>query len=635
MKFWYMKEVMIRKFSCPNNLPQTFVQPEQEHITPTNLSVSERADNFSSQIELDRQHMSNNQDSVVSSSEQSDVNRNSCINTDFKTSSEAVSAALQGFDMSAESIARCQSLDSDLRPFIDFLHNGTLPKSQKRARSVLLQQSDYALVNGVLFHSRIAKSKRTKSLAHYQLALPKSLIPTVLKLYHDSALGAHGGIHDTIDKIQEHYYILQLATIVSDYVKSCPECQRTKVTRVQTKNAITAHPTLSCPFSVWQIDLYGPIPVTSRGYSYSFTAVDMFSKFLYAKPLLNKDAMSVSEVLFDMFTTFGVCDTLISDQGSEFTARVTKELCSLLQIPQPFSMSFVHHTLGACERTHRTLASRLTPYMNKQSTNWDQYLPAVVFAMNIAVNASTGYSPFEVIFGERPKFPLSRHSTELRSVPGSIIDYLKQKIAQINIIQQLVKTNVERSQQVMLDRANENSAMLKLSEADYVLLTRETTGPARKLHDLFDGPYIVKSVPSPHTVVLHDPENKRKFPRPLHLDRLKVAYVRQPTPSNYFNIVTHAPEVMFTSTGTQAIFPDMHVYAQDTEIDSVGHSELSSCNDKSNAEMHVDISLSQSQTPPTPVKSNEIQTRSQTPILGKSIEIETHSKFPSQPRDSD
>ena len=40
----------------------------------------------------------------------------------------------------------------------------------------------------------------------------------------------------------------------------------------------------------------------------------------------------------------------------------------------------------------------------------------------------------------------------------------------------------------MLDRANENSAVLKLSEGDYVYLTKETTGPAQKLHDLYDGP---------------------------------------------------------------------------------------------------------------------------------------------------
>ena len=109
--------------------------------------------------------------------------------------------------------------------------------------------------------------------------------------------------------------------------------------------------------------------MTTRVYSYIFTAVDMFLKFLYTKPLHKKNAMSVSEVLFDIFATFGVCDTLISDQGSKFAARVTRELCSLLQIPQQFSLSFVHHTLGACERTHRTLATRLTPYMNKRGTN--------------------------------------------------------------------------------------------------------------------------------------------------------------------------------------------------------------------------------------------------------------------------
>ena len=110
----------------------------------------------------------------------------------------------------------------------------------------------------------------------------------------------------------------------------------------------------------------------------------------------------------------------------------------------------------------------------------------------------------------------------------------------------------------MLDRANENSAVLKLSEGDYVYLTKETTGPAQKLHDLCDGPYVVKSVPSPHTVVLHDPENKRKFPRPLHLNRMKVAYVRQPTLSNYFSVVTRAPEVVFSSTGTQTFNQDIY-----------------------------------------------------------------------------
>jgi IS30 family transposase len=36
-------------------------------------------------------------------------------------------------------------------------------------------------------------------------------------------------------------------------------------------------------------------------------------------PLRNKDAATICEALYHMFTTYGVCQTLISDRGSEFT----------------------------------------------------------------------------------------------------------------------------------------------------------------------------------------------------------------------------------------------------------------------------------------------------------------------------
>ena len=150
----------------------------------------------------------------------------------------------------------------------------------------------------------------------------------------------------------------------------------------------------------------------------------------------------------------------------------------------------------------------------------------------------------------------------------------------------------------------------------------------------------MKSALSTHTVILHDPENKWKFPRPLHLDRLKVAYVRQPTPSNYFSVVTHEPEVVYTSTGTQILTPD--IYAQDTEINSVERSELSSQDVTSNVEMHGDMYSLQSSSEriiseleaqssiTTPEKSKEIETQSQTPMPLKSPKIETQSQIPSQ-----
>jgi len=45
---------------------------------------------------------------------------------------------------------------------------------------------------------------------------------------------------------------------------------------------------------------------------------------LVAIAIANKDAITVSEALFQLFNTYGVCDTLIADQGTEFTAKVTQ-----------------------------------------------------------------------------------------------------------------------------------------------------------------------------------------------------------------------------------------------------------------------------------------------------------------------
>ena len=469
------------------------------------------------------------------------------------------SPALSNIDMTPNNIRACQEQDKQFHPIIEYLSSGTLPKSQKKARLVLLQQADYALLNNMLFHSRVAKAKRTKIWSNFQLVLPGSLVLTVLKLFHDSPLGAHGGIQDTIDRIREHYYFPRLATIVSDYVKSCHECQARKVTKIHRQNTIVAYPTPSAPFAVWEVDLYGPIPITAQGSTYIFTALDMFSRYLYAVPIPRKDAITVAEALFSLFTTFGICDTLVSDCGSEFTAAVTQELCKMLQIPQQFTPSFVHHCLGACERVHATLAARLTPFMNKDCNNWDKYLPSVVFAINNAVNSSTGYSPFEVLFGQRPKFPLANHAHSFKSLPTDTSEYIASKANLLSVIRTNIHENLEKSQTAMIDRANQGRDMLKLTTGDYIYLDDESTVAARKLRHQCAGPYVVDQIVSPHMFTLIDPEGKKQFPKPIHLDRVKPAYVRQETPGNFFIVTTRKEKPTYVSVMTQTVtsIPDI------------------------------------------------------------------------------
>ena len=83
-------------------------------------------------------------------------------------------------DFSRDSFSQLQQNDEFFKPFILYLRDGVLPKSQKLARKLLLEVSAYNIVDNLLFHSRIARSKRTKTLSCYQLALPEVAVKRVL-----------------------------------------------------------------------------------------------------------------------------------------------------------------------------------------------------------------------------------------------------------------------------------------------------------------------------------------------------------------------------------------------------------------------------------------------------------------------
>ena len=125
------------------------------------------------------------------------------------------------------------------------------------------------------------KPLRSNNMNQNQLVVPNIMIKTVLGLYHDSPMGGHSVIQDTLDRVKEHYFFTRMSQIETDYVRSCTDCQKRKQTKVHTKSGVTAYRTPSDP--------YGNLPITLQGYTYILTATDIFSKYLVTIPLANKD----------------------------------------------------------------------------------------------------------------------------------------------------------------------------------------------------------------------------------------------------------------------------------------------------------------------------------------------------------
>jgi len=79
-----------------------------------------------------------------------------------------------------------------------------------------------------------------------------------------------------------------------------------------------------------------------------------------------------------------------------------KETLQVFNVTHQFSTADHSRGNALVERAIQTLQEKLRMAMDSRSAedNWDVILPMVVYSMNTTIHTSTGYSPFELIFGK-------------------------------------------------------------------------------------------------------------------------------------------------------------------------------------------------------------------------------------------
>lgn len=83
----------------------------------------------------------------------------------------------------------------------------------------------------------------------------------------------------------------------------------------------------SWPFAVWGVDILGPFPRNVGGYWYLFVAIDKFTKWPEATPMVSITQGAAVAFLELIVCRFGVPSRIITDNGTQFTSRVFQEYC--------------------------------------------------------------------------------------------------------------------------------------------------------------------------------------------------------------------------------------------------------------------------------------------------------------------
>jgi hypothetical protein len=261
----------------------------------------------------------------------------------------------------------------------------------------------FYLKDGILFRCY----EKSRKVLH-QIVVPQRLRASVLTTAHDQLLAAHCGTRRTLSRILSKFFWPGVSADVTGYVQTCDICQKTVAKGKVFPVPLATMPRISAPFERVAIDLVGPLsPPSEGGHRYILTLIDIATRFPEAVPLKDISSVDVAEALMSIFARLGFPKEILSDQGSQFNSDLMKQFHALCGTKAIRTSPYHPQANGTVERFHGTLKTMLKKVIHSKPKAWHRYLPALLFACRELPSESTGFSPFELMFGRTPRGPIA------------------------------------------------------------------------------------------------------------------------------------------------------------------------------------------------------------------------------------
>ena len=151
----------------------------------------------------------------------------------------------------------------------------------------------------------------------------------------------------------------------------------------------------------------GPLPVGSGQCKFIIVAVDYFTKWAEAEPLVTIIEYKVCNFVWcSIICRFGIPRSLLSNNGKQFDNPKFRDFYAELGIKNYYSSPIHPQSNGQAEVTIRTLKVTLKTKLENLKGKWVEHLPEVLWAYRTMRRSATQETPFSLAFGTEVVAPI-------------------------------------------------------------------------------------------------------------------------------------------------------------------------------------------------------------------------------------
>jgi hypothetical protein len=422
----------------------------------------------------------------------------------------------------SEELQQAQSADPLIKALKSFLLNAELPHDAKCQSLVKLFSNDCFVEDGLVWR----RIKRQFEPSRVVLFLPYSLVPDALTEAHGELLTGHDGIYKTKERLMQCFYWPGMDSNIASHLKSCHKCQLRRRDNRPPPTLLSPLPLPTEPGQRVHADLFGPLKTSDKGKKFILCVTDAFTKYVELVALPNKEAVTVAEAIFDKWICrFGTPLDLVTDQGTEFCAKLSNELFTRLGTAHLTTSSHHPQCNSQAEVANKTIAKYLSSFCDDSTLDWELYLAPLMFSYNTSFHRTIKTSPFFLTYGMEPRLPTLPTPDLRRKFYGeSSTDDLIRKLL-------LTRDIARRNSEVASDEAEKQFNKTAQPHAflpDQLVLLDEHSFLAKnqKLAPKWSGPHKILRLKGDCNVELLLRRNNKKLI--THVNRLKPYFVQSP-----------------------------------------------------------------------------------------------------------